>query len=905
MAWTCSIPWLCLLLGGVEPLTPPTDSVHPGAPSSVILNPSTPEVEAVRSRRGARWFDRLLPRFSRADNARADAIPLGHVPLSARPQSPWHQTPPNTTEPIANGIEKSAPSPAPTIDKVPDGFVKLDQKKIATPVSKLSNEELLSWLHKPSWVRATDGKDQPLEPSSPWHQPFVSELVDRCIANAETRARIEPEFRLGLASRANAELRASSALGLVLLGRAEGLDELNRIALDGSAAVPKRVAAFYALATMPDKLGREGLGSLYDTWFPAPKGDSVGDARTRRSVAMVSVELVAGVLWAYVSASLESPDFDAAKDPLLARAIEFGDESSRRIAAIGFSKHSWRDIPLPLGLLLRDVDPLVRRTAVEALGAHATDAGKEKIIHATFDSDPRVRSSAIPLLARFSDGATSQRLEELSVSDHPIDRQAVARVAGQRAMDAMVHRLASDPSWTVRRSVAEALGTTKLASAQRLLERMLDDRSPEVQEAAVRAFALRPEEEAVDGLLIALGSTTLSTRRAAAERIVPLWPLADSFPVMENPVIREKEHKRLVELWDKERTMRPPTSAALPSKSNSGGVDAARIEDRLHRWYQPEGYKDRAGMARELVDIGPDLLPVLEDFHLRRQSFPSQDLLRHVCAPLDPAYALLADLYDAPRGSRSVAASRVRLAFKDRKMTETQAILVSEFIAITGDRTSWLELVPLLERDCAEESARLDGEGTRHSDPLIRQATCERIATRASAEHLVLLRPLFRDLHVSVRVAALEAASKIHDASVTADLQEAIVTREPEVRLAAAAGLHRHGVSAGTEELIRLARDPNPAIRRAVIAKVSEQASVDPQSAIRLFTQALEDDKLSVKQQAIAGLQSLLGKDFQRDKFGRSLPLEAQIAQWNHALQSASLSGSLPETLMRKTVLDE
>ncbi|MFO0946167.1 MAG: HEAT repeat domain-containing protein [Planctomycetota bacterium] len=910
MASTPSILCCCLLLTGADPSAPGT-SLVPQTPNgevtrSVILNEGPlPELQPAPPRppRGAGWLRRLLPRVSGKDQE-LEAPPAGHVPLDATMRGQ------ESIGPSAASAVAETDTPAAANEAIPEGFIKLDQKKIATPIRKLSNEELLSWLHKPSWVRATDGQDLPLVPDSPWHQPFVTELVDRCLANEETRRRVEPEFRLGLASRTNAELRASCALGLVLLGRPEGLEELNRIALDGTSAVPKRVTAFYALASMPTQISMERLGALFDTWFPAPKASNAaedrnpsGVDRTRRSVAMVSSELVAGVLWAYVSTALENPNFEPDKDPLLARAIEYGDEASRRIAAVAFSQSTWKEIPLPLSMLLRDLDPKVRRAAVEALGTHATKEGEEKILLATFDNDPLVRSSAIALLAKYSDAQVTQRLEELSLSEHPIDRQAIAAVAGLRGIDVMLRRLAVDPSWTVRRAVAESLGTSPSESSAKLLTELLDDRSPEVQEAAVRSFALRPRDEAVEGLLLALSSTTLSTRRVAAEKIGQHWSAADKFPVLENPPTREAEHRRLVELWAKENKTRGP-AASVRANTTPKISDSRNIERLLLDWYR-QGFVDRTQLAKELVSHGPELLPILEDFHLRRQSYPSAELLRHVCAPLDPVYKLLADLFDAPPGSRSATASRLRLSLRDRRLTEMQAVLVSEFVAITGDRTSWIELVPLLERDCPREAARLDGEGTRHPDPILRQTTCERIGKRADIEHLPLLQPLFRDPHATVRIAALDAASTINDKAVVIALQEAIVTREPEVRLAAAAGLHRHGISAGTEELVRLARDPNPAIRRAVIQRVSEQASLDPQSAIRLFTQALDDDKLSVKQQAIAGLQSLLGKDFQRDKFGRSLPLEAQIAQWNHALQSANLSGELPATLIQNAGLDE
>jgi hypothetical protein len=404
----------------------------------------------------------------------------------------------------------------------------------------------------------------------------------------------------------------------------------------------------------------------------------------------------------------------------------------------------------------------------------------------------------------------------------------------------------------------------------------------------VDSLARLDPADGVPGLLEALASTSRMTRSRGVVRLSKIWPAARNFNVDATPNEREDYLRKLQLAWNEERQARrgiAPSASPAPAATTK----APPLDDLLVAWYQPDQSPARKSeLAARLIDYGRDGVPVMEKFFEEHQSYPSPDLLRMVLAEVDPIYRELSLLWENPRETHLAAIARLEGALLERRLTNIQAVLILELLGKSYAPVVWQRLLPIVERDFPKETSVLDAEGLKHPEPAVRVATCKRLEPRVTAAHGPMLLALFEDPDRHVRIAAMQAAGHIEGDQALPALRRALVDRDAEIRLAAAAALHRHGDPVGAQELWRLGRDPDPVVRRKVIQEVAQLAKVDPQGAARLFAQGLEDDKPSVKQEAIAGLESMLGKSYQRDQFGRPVSLQEQISKWNQLIGGGS-----------------
>lgn len=819
-----------------------------------------------------------------------------------------------------------SPAPAPSSPQttsapvsVPKGFIPLEQKRKLMSVAQRTNEELFAGLASGGWVRRATQDDLPLKPLCLWHHPQIDELVKRAKASPTMHIEIEKRFRELLEKRGSDSIHFHAAVGLLSLGVAIPLEPISQRALEVKAPIQERIASFYLLAERPAELDAAKLGSLLDGWFPEPdltqpssldpESMMYADSGGLNPASLVREDpyLVSALLWAYVRATSHRQQLDASQNLRILRGANYGDEATRRVAAAAFAHGRWESIPEPLAKLLRDSNPMVRRAAICALAAAPTAAGGKQFLKSSFDQDPAVRVDAIDALGEVPGLETNRRLDELAVSEHPVDRRAVIRAARRLGLDYLLRSAANDSDWTVRKEAATALGDPKLGPVVETLRRLLHDRSPEVQVAAVDSLAALDPAVGVDGLLEALASSSRMTRARAALQLKRLWSAARSFDVDGTPTERDEALRQLLVAWKEEKS----AVASTPSvKQAEEPRTAQAIDSLLRAWYQPGVTADEQGrLADELLSHGAKSLPAIETFFERHQSYPSADLMQRVLAELDPAYRELAALWQNPRQIHLAPVTRLEEALRERKLSRVQAISIVELLGKSHAPLVWLRLMPLVDRDFPDEARGRDIEGLQHPDPAVRAATCQRVTPYVTREHGPHLVTLFRDQDRAVRLAAIEAVGHIPGNEYVPVLRQTLIDRDAMVRLAAAAALHRQGDAAGAQELWRLGRDADPVIRRRVIEEVAAlaqpkgtpavSAPIDREGAARLFALGLADEKPAVKQEAIHGLETLLGQSFQRDQFGRPISMQEQVQRWNQLLGAgATRSPLVPLTMI-------
>ena len=133
----------------------------------------------------------------------------------------------------------------------------------------------------------------------------------------------------------------------------------------------------------------------------------------------------------------------------------------------------------------------VRGRALEAIGASGRP-WVEQAIQAEYESEARLKVSALHAMGRSCDGRWLPVLIEELANDDPEIRYEAATALGALADRRAVSRLApllQDPDLEVREAVIGALGQIGGSEAKLLLRPLLRDGSPSVQEAAAAAVA--------------------------------------------------------------------------------------------------------------------------------------------------------------------------------------------------------------------------------------------------------------------------------------------------------------------------------------------------------------------------------------------------------------------------------
>ncbi len=375
-------------------------------------------------------------------------------------------------------------------------------------------------------------------------------------------------------------LRRRAALAAGRIGDASSVPSLIELMNDGEPEV-RQMAAF-ALGLIGDKLAAERLlASLQDS-DPTVRGRSaealgrLGDARAGPAIARLIVESApkgAPVVavrgddpgnerdpwlelrlalfalarlkdvkaaetalvssgrsrfdwWAatWTAMRLESP----ALKPVLVAGLASGDALSRAFAARGLGALKDAASLDAVAALVRDPDPVVVVNVVRAIGAIAEARGAAALSTALLHKNLEVvREALLAFAALPADTALRSKLVPFVGHERPMIRAAAFRALAKldrEEFPLVLSGLDPDPEWSVRASLAEALGERGDEASVALLFEMLKDPDTRVWPSVLAAMQKARGQDAAATLRQYLEQNDVVVRASALSGLVALKP---------------------------------------------------------------------------------------------------------------------------------------------------------------------------------------------------------------------------------------------------------------------------------------------------------------------------------------------------------------------------------------------
>jgi len=541
------------------------------------------------------------------------------------------------------------------------------------------------------------------------------------------------------------------------------------------------------------------------------------------------------------------------------------DESTEERPSDGFSSRSpgvrleavehWlkepRPGPLPDELieLRSDRDPRVRAAALSALARGGQEQAAEHLRAALRDHELQVRLAAVAALGELGGSEAEAALAEaLDSGAEQVRAAAVAALAHAGAEQAVLDA-AEDESWRVRREVARALGAFPSRNGLRTAEALLDDPSPEVHCAVVRAVADWPLEVAGPVLLRAMAGEGYRRRSEAAELLAARWSPAAGFPV-DGPALRRNEVLARLEEAFRREFQRVDPGALI----HSAGV-AARppiTPEQLDRVQALLDRRDTAGLAA----TDPELLPVLEALVFDRKHLLPEWVYGEVLARRDAAFEAIEGLGPEGLPDRRRAAGRLVELARQRPLSRLAVARLHTLILAEPDQLVWQAALAAVAADPGEQAAGLAYAAIGHPSPEVRRRACEHLAAHPAPGHAKVLLASLTEQSPSVLAAVVRALGSLDRLEDTRPLRPLLMSKHETVALEAARSLHRLGDPSGTEALRRLAQSDDPAVRREVARAIGER----PDPTLLPVLVGMLDDRVSVRRAAVASLDAIAGE---------------------------------------------
>jgi HEAT repeat protein len=514
------------------------------------------------------------------------------------------------------------------------------------------------------------------------------------------------------------------------------------------------------------------------------------------------------------------------------------------------------------GLDLRtDPDPNVRLCWIDAIAAGAGGSAAAELGKCLRDPDLRLRLATVRALGSVH-GDQSQALLRTQLKDPgELIRSAavtsLARLNDERA----VLGAADDPSWRVRKAVAESLATFPTRQASVVAERLLVDQSPDVEVAVVDAVGAWPLERAGNLLLMACSQTALATRERAADHLSKQWPPAGDFSPTAPPERRAEVLDELRAAWAAEfgeidrSLLAQTTPQRVPAVAPMPHLDEIRVlvtelATQRSTEVQRRQLARLRGYDRELIPA-LEYLATVERLHLI-------DAIYHDALPqIDPAFRLLMSMESADLQTRREASGRLATLAADTSLRPLVLLRLSQRVPHEADGVVWINVWRMIEHDAREPSLRIAYAALGHSEVEVRLKACEYLAAHPAREHAPFLTATLADKSPNVARAAAAALGRCGPLEDLSGLTSALAARDPGLRLAAAVSLAQLGSEEGRVALERFTYEGDSDLRRSsavAIGTLGDREFIP--ALIRLL-----DDRDNVRRAALEALVQITGGD--------------------------------------------
>jgi hypothetical protein len=389
----------------------------------------------------------------------------------------------------------------------------------------------------------------------------------------------------------------------------------------------------------------------------------------------------------------------------------------------------------------------------------------------------------------------------------------------------------------VRAVLADCLAARPEATYRPVLLTLLRDSHPQVSLAAVTALRDWPNVLAEPLLLEAATEGTAAQRRAAYVQLRRMRPDSE-FPIEADLAVRREASRAWMQTWhvpgsiELARAERVATGTAkVPDADRSAQLqtwlerrnewkDQPADADSVWSRFEPG---DVAWLEQQLPTSDPDLARFLGDELLPR---------------LSPAYAAFRDLAASDVQARRGAARRLRAAADERSLPELILLRLSEQLQSEQDLEVWQAIMRAVENDASPGAIAVARTAAHAPWPDVRSLALDYAARHRPPEAVQWVLPLLAERHPRLQPAAVRLAGVLGDrlvldgtrdadgATIYAGLRPLLAETEGQLRSDVVLAMARLGDSAGLEELARLARHSDPAVRLSAVQAMGQSGQM-------------------------------------------------------------------------------
>ena len=429
----------------------------------------------------------------------------------------------------------------------------------------------------------------------------------------------------------------------------------------------------------------------------------------------------------------------------------------------------------------RSTDPAIRARAALALGRIEDPRGRGLLVSLLADRDPAVQASAAFGSQILGDPTMTSDLIPLLTSHEVSVERAAARAIGflgrGDGQDALTAAADAATSPEPRATILRSLWPFAVTATQQVALRFANDPDPRVRFGAVYAIARKPIESSLPALTAALSDTEADIAAYAARAL---------------GILAKKESA-------------DPLAAALESGKPPLVTNAlVALEAVLEKNPGTSIGKERVARVLSLAgDTNPNI------------AVPALTLLRQFAgADRDVFRRLWAIATTGTGHRRRVALSSAAAVLRDNAIPALENAASSPEVPLRATAAEALAYLTFAKASPLRSKLAAD------PSPVVRGAV---LASLRTAEAVTQNRPLVQsaanDPDPGVRAAAIDALTRLADASVIPLLSEALsraaAIRDPDVPLAVIAAAEKLRSEPGAQAVVEAAyRHPNPVVAR-------------------------------------------------------------------------------------------
>jgi HEAT repeat protein len=559
------------------------------------------------------------------------------------------------------------------------------------------------------------------------------------------------------------------------------------------------------------------------------------------------------------------------------------------------------------------------------------------------DHDERVRQQALVSLGIL--GSARGREIILAEARRPNGRLRLAAIEALRHAGVnTVLEFAHDDSANVRSAVAEQLAAFPELKAALALQRMLTDRDPRVQKAAVEATTDWPRELAVPLLMYGIREGIYHTRLECTRRLHHYVDLKEFIDV-EDPwaersetllAIARRHGLKLGLLADLQRD-------GLHGNVNAGMHEEVRtlLRDVVDNQEHPASRNVAVRRLERMADgneaAREEIVPVIESFLSKKEMPPGsgrdidastrvlsreeadgvETVYRQILPAYDAGYAAAAQLSDAESAAQVRAARELADLSAHSSLSPALIRRIRTEIRPDAGDTVFQYLLKAIENNGSDEAAQLARLALGHYSPRIRKTACRYFERHGSPRHGLWLLGALNDRDLSVQLAAIRAAGRCGHPGVLVG-RPAVVEKDADgrfrettsrqlglrdlrhdlnhqVRFETAVAMSFLGDPEGMQQMMRYTSSPDVRVRRTAVQEIGLTGRswfVEP--LIDLAWTELNHGDDVLEREILASLDRLVAPINRPKGLARSASIPERIRGWAAWRESQAPPGDAP-----------